>query len=44
MRDINAYVLCRLAQHLKRRSQRGGNAPDNESQYHYFARLGLLTL
>ncbi len=44
MRDINAYVLCRLAQHLKRRSQRGWNAPENESQYHYFARMGLLTL
>ena len=44
MRDINAYVLRRLAQHLKRRSQRGWKAPLNESQYRYFARLGLLTL
>ena len=44
MRDINAYVLRRLAQHLKRRSQRGWNAPLDESHYHYFARLGLLTL
>ena len=44
MRDINAYVLRRLAQHLKRRSQRGWNAPLDESQYHYFARMGLLTL
>ena len=33
-----------LAQHLKRRGQRGWNAPDNENPYHYFARMGLLTL
>jgi RNA-directed DNA polymerase len=44
MRDINAYVLRRLAQHLKRRSQRGWKAPCEESDYHYFARMGLLTL
>ena len=44
MRDINAYVLRRLAQHLKRRSQRGWKTPLNESGYHYFARLGLITL
>ena len=44
MRDINAYVLRRLAQHLKRRSQRGWQAPLDESQYSYFARMGLLTL
>jgi len=44
LRDINAYVLSRLAQHLKRRSQRGWQFPTDESHYHYFARLGLLTL
>lgn len=44
MRDINAYVLCRLAQHLKRRSQRGWTAPADESTYRYFARIGLITL
>jgi RNA-directed DNA polymerase len=44
MRDINAYVLRRLAQHLQRRSQRGWKAPLEETHYHYFARLGLLTL
>lgn len=44
MRDINAYVLRRLAQHLKRRSQRGWKQPIDESHYHYFARLGLITL
>ena len=44
MRDINAYVLRRLAQHLQRRSQRGWKAPLDESHYHYFARMGLLTL
>jgi len=44
MRDINAYVLRRLAQHLQRRSQRGWKAPTEESTYRYFARLGLLTL
>jgi len=44
MRDINAYVLRRLAQHLKRRSQRGWKAPTDESSYHYFARMGLVTL
>jgi RNA-directed DNA polymerase len=44
MRDINAYVLRRLAQHLKRRSQRGWQAPADQSHYRYFARMGLLTL
>jgi RNA-directed DNA polymerase len=44
MRDVNAYVLRRLAQHLKRRSQRGWKVPANLSQYHYFAQMGLLTL
>jgi RNA-directed DNA polymerase len=44
LRDINAYVLSRLAQHLKRRSQRGWQPPTDESPYHYFARLGLATL
>ena len=44
MRDINAYVLRRLAQHLKRRSQRGWKAPADQSHYRYFARMGLLTL
>jgi hypothetical protein len=44
MRDINVCVLPRLAQHLKRRGQRGWKAPFNESQDHYFARWGLLTL
>ena len=44
LRDINAYVLRRLAQHLKRRSQRGWQAPADQSDYHYFARMGLLTL
>ncbi len=43
-RDINAYVLSRLAKHLKRRSQRGWKAPTDESSYHYFARMGLVTL
>src|ERR1051325_3067465 len=43
-RNINAYVLRRLAQHLKRRSQRGAKLPTDESDYHYFARLGLVTL
>jgi len=44
MRDINAYVLRRLAQHLKRRSQRGWKTPADQSDYHYFARMGLRTL
>ncbi len=45
MRDLNAYVLRRLAQHLQRRSQRGWRGPsENESQYRYFARMGLVTL
>lgn len=43
-RNINAYVLSRLAQHLKRRSQRGSQLPGDESHYRYFARLGLITL
>ena len=44
MRDINAYVLRRLAQHLQRRSQRGWKPPTEKSTYRYFARMGLLTL
>ena len=44
LRDINAYVLRRLAQHLQRRSQRGWTPPTAESTYHYFARLGLVRL
>jgi len=44
LRDINAYVLRRLAQHLTRRSQRGWQRPADESDYQYFARLGLVTL
>jgi len=43
-RNINAYVLSRLAQHLKRRSQRGAKLPIDESLYRYFARFGLVTL
>ncbi|HEV2327490.1 MAG TPA: group II intron maturase-specific domain-containing protein, partial [Verrucomicrobiae bacterium] len=44
MRDINAYVHRRLAQHLKRRSQRIWQPPKNESLSGHFARLGLVTL
>jgi RNA-directed DNA polymerase len=44
MRDINAYVHRRLAQHLKRRSQRSWQPPKDESRSGYFARLGLVTL
>jgi RNA-directed DNA polymerase len=44
MRDINAYVSRRLAQHLKRRSQRGWQIPKEVRQSDYFARLGLVSL
>lgn len=44
MRDINAYVLRRLTQHLKRRSQRSWRPSKDESLSGYFARLGLVTL
>lgn len=44
MRDVNAYVLRRLVQHLKRRSQRGWRPSKEESPTAYFARLGLITL
>jgi RNA-directed DNA polymerase len=44
LRDMNAYLLSRLAQHLRRRSQRGWKPPTEESTYHYFARLGLVQL
>lgn len=44
MRDINAYMHRRLAQHLKRRSQRSWQPPKNECLSGYFARLGLVTL
>jgi RNA-directed DNA polymerase len=44
MRNINTYVLKRLHQHLKRRSQRGWNPPEDQSDYRYFAHLGLIRL
>jgi RNA-directed DNA polymerase len=44
MRDINAYVSRRLAQHLKRRSQRGWQIPKEVRPSDYFARLGLVSL
>jgi RNA-directed DNA polymerase len=45
MRDINAYVLRRLVQHLRRRSQRGWRpSKKEESPASYLARLGLVTL
>jgi RNA-directed DNA polymerase len=44
LRDINTYVLRRLAQHLQRRSQRGWRRPEDESDYTYFAQMGLVRL
>jgi RNA-directed DNA polymerase len=44
MRNINTYVLKRLHQHLRRRSQRGWNPPEDQSDYRYFAHLGLVRL
>lgn len=44
MRDLNAYVLSRFVQHLKRRSQRGWRLPTEETAYAYFAHLGLVRL
>jgi len=44
MRNINAYVLSRLTQHLQRRSQRAWTFPTDESAYTYFARMGLVRL
>jgi RNA-directed DNA polymerase len=44
MRDINLYVLHRLARHLRRRSQRGWKVPQDETAYACFARFGLVQL
>jgi RNA-directed DNA polymerase len=44
LRDINTYVQSRLAQYLKRKSQRGWRRPEGESDYTYFARMGLVSL
>ena len=41
---LNAFIQLRLAGHLRRRSQRGWRAPQGESHYAYFVRMGLKLL
>ena len=41
---INDYVRCRLAVHLRRRSQRPFRPPEGRSLYHHLAQLGLVRL
>jgi RNA-directed DNA polymerase len=43
-RQINWYVRGRLAQHLRRRSQRPFRPPEGTSYYHWFQRMGLVEL
>jgi RNA-directed DNA polymerase len=43
-RKINAYVLDRLTQHLRRRSQRPFRPPEGVSYYEQIKRLGLIRL
>ncbi len=43
-REINWYVLERLTQHLKRRSQRPYRPPAGVSLYHHLHKLGLVYL
>jgi len=44
MRNIYAFVQCRVVKHLRRRSQRGWRQSHDESAYAYFARMGLVKL
>ena len=43
-REINGYVRQRLAQHVRRRSQRPFRPPTGVSYYEHFNRMGLLYL
>jgi RNA-directed DNA polymerase len=43
-RAINHYVRCRLAVHLRRRSQRPFRPPEGRSLYQHLAHLGLVRL
>jgi RNA-directed DNA polymerase len=43
-RKINHYVRCRLAGHLRRRSQRPFRIPEGVTSYRYLADLGLVPL
>lgn len=44
LRDLNAYVLCRLTRHAQRRSQRGYRPSKERSYYAHFAQMGLARL
>jgi RNA-directed DNA polymerase len=43
-RELNRFVLLRLARHLRRRSQRPYRPPEGESYYAHLQRLGLQLL
>ncbi len=44
LREINSYVRYRLAQHLRRRSQRPFRPPEGVSVYEHLNKLGLIYL
>ena len=44
MRTINRFVRCRLARHLRRRSQRPYRPPEGKTLYRHLADLGLIYL
>ena len=43
-REINRYVRCRIATHLRRRSQRPFRVPEGKTLYGHLQRLGLVYL
>lgn len=43
-RDVNYYVRCRLAGHLRRKSQRPFHPPEGKSLYKHLSDLGLIYL
>ena len=43
-RKINAYLRCRLTQHLRRRSQRPFRPPEGVTFYQQIQRFGLVSL
>ena len=43
-REINSYIRERLAQHLRRRSQRPFRPPEGVTFYEQIRRIGLVSL
>lgn len=44
IREINSYVRCRLAAHLRRRSQRPFRVPEGRTLYAHLKQMGLVYL